>query len=85
MRPNYKNRALYFATPILMLIVTLIHFFFLLIYRHFMNITAVPALDKTFQILDLITDSTQLLTAAHIAKELNPQYFAKPVAQAYHL
>ncbi|MBP2280591.1 hypothetical protein H4W00_001404 [Psychrobacter sp. PL19] len=50
-----------------------------------MNITAVPALDKTFQILDLITDSTQLLTAAHIAKELNPQYFAKPVAQAYHL
>lgn len=35
-----------------------------------MSTTAVPALDKTFQILDLITDSTQPLTAAHIAKEL---------------
>ena len=36
-----------------------------------MSTTAVPALDKTFQILDLITDSTQPLTAAHIAKELD--------------
>ena len=36
-----------------------------------MSTTAVPALDKTFQILDLITDSTQPLTAAHIAKTLN--------------
>ncbi|WP_350560865.1 IclR family transcriptional regulator [Psychrobacter sp. CAL346-MNA-CIBAN-0220] len=35
-----------------------------------MSTTAVPALDKTFQILDLITDSSQPLTAAHIAKEL---------------
>jgi len=35
-----------------------------------MSITAVPALDKTFQILDLITDSPQPLTAAHIAKKL---------------
>ena len=35
-----------------------------------MNTTAVPALDKTFQILDLITASQQPLTAAHIAKEL---------------
>lgn len=35
-----------------------------------MSSTAVPALDKTFQILDLITDSSQPLTAAHIAKEL---------------
>ena len=36
-----------------------------------MSTTAVPALDKTFQILDLITDSAQPLTAAHIAKALN--------------
>ena len=36
-----------------------------------MSTTAVPALDKTFQILDLITDSAQPLTAAHIAKELD--------------
>ena len=36
-----------------------------------MSTTAVPALDKTFQILDLITDSTQPLTAAHIAKKLD--------------
>lgn len=35
-----------------------------------MSLNAVPALDKTFQILDLITDSLQPLTAAHIAKEL---------------
>ncbi|OLF36164.1 IclR family transcriptional regulator [Psychrobacter sp. Cmf 22.2] len=35
-----------------------------------MSSTAVPALDKTFQILDLITASAQPLTAAHIAKEL---------------
>ena len=35
-----------------------------------MSTTAVPALDKTFQILDLITDSPQPLTAAHIAKQL---------------
>ena len=35
-----------------------------------MSSTAVPALDKTFQILDLITDSPHPLTAAHIAKEL---------------
>ncbi|WP_201618300.1 IclR family transcriptional regulator [Psychrobacter urativorans] len=35
-----------------------------------MSTTAVPALDKTFQILDLITDSSQPLTAAHIAKQL---------------
>ena len=35
-----------------------------------MSTTAVPALDKTFQILDLITDSSQPLTAAHIAKAL---------------
>ncbi len=35
-----------------------------------MNTTVVPALDKTFQILDLITDSSQPLTAAHIAKQL---------------
>lgn len=35
-----------------------------------MSSTAVPALDKTFQILDLITDSSPPLTAAHIAKEL---------------
>ena len=35
-----------------------------------MTTTAVPALDKTFQILDLITDSAQPLTAAHIAKQL---------------
>ena len=36
-----------------------------------MSTTTVPALDKTFQILDLITDSAQPLTAAHIAKALN--------------
>ena len=36
-----------------------------------MSTTAVPALDKTFQILDLITDSQQPLTAAYIAKELD--------------
>ena len=36
-----------------------------------MSSTAVPALDKMFQILDLITDSPQPLTAAHIAKQLN--------------
>lgn len=36
-----------------------------------MSTSAVPALDKTFQILDLITDSAQPLTAAHIAKELH--------------
>lgn len=35
-----------------------------------MSTTAVPALDKTFQILDLITDSTHPLTAAHIARQL---------------
>lgn len=35
-----------------------------------MSATAVPALDKTFQILDLITASSQPLTAAHIAKQL---------------
>lgn len=35
-----------------------------------MSSTAVPALDKTFQILDLITASPQPLTAAHIAKQL---------------
>ena len=35
-----------------------------------MSTTAVPALDKTFQILDLITDSSQSLTAANIAKQL---------------
>ena len=35
-----------------------------------MSTTAVPALDKTFQILDLITANTQPLTAAHIAKQL---------------
>lgn len=35
-----------------------------------MTTTAVPALDKTFQILDLITASPQPLTAAHIAKQL---------------
>ena len=35
-----------------------------------MSTTAVPALDKTFQILDLITASQQPLTAAHIAKQL---------------
>ncbi|MBU5616252.1 IclR family transcriptional regulator [Psychrobacter sp. TAE2020] len=36
-----------------------------------MSTTAVPALDKTFQILDLITDSAQPLTAAHIARQLD--------------
>ena len=36
-----------------------------------MSTTAVPALDKTFQILDLITDSVQPLTAATIAKQLD--------------
>ena len=36
-----------------------------------MSTTAVPALDKMFQILDLITDSPQPLTAAHIAKQLD--------------
>ena len=35
-----------------------------------MSTTTVPALDKTFQILDLITASPQPLTAAHIAKQL---------------
>lgn len=35
-----------------------------------MSITAVPALDKAFQILDLITASSQSLTAATIAKQL---------------
>ena len=35
-----------------------------------MSTTDVPALDKTFQILDLITDSVQPLTAAHIARQL---------------
>lgn len=35
-----------------------------------MSTIAVPALDKTFQILDLITASSQPLTAAYIAKEL---------------
>lgn len=35
-----------------------------------MSTTAVPALDKTFQILDLITASQQPLTAAYIAKQL---------------
>ncbi len=36
-----------------------------------MSTAAVPALDKTFQILDLITDSAQPLTAAHIARQLD--------------
>ena len=36
-----------------------------------MSTIAVPALDKTFQILDLITDSVQPLTAATIAKQLD--------------
>lgn len=36
-----------------------------------MSTVVVPALDKTFQILDLITDSAQPLTAAQIAKALN--------------
>lgn len=36
-----------------------------------MSAIAVPALDKTFQILDLITASAQPLSAAHIAKDLN--------------
>lgn len=36
-----------------------------------MSSTAVPALDKTFQILDLITASPQPLTAAQIAKSLS--------------
>jgi DNA-binding IclR family transcriptional regulator len=36
-----------------------------------MSNIAVPALDKTFQILDLITDSSQPLTAAYIAKQLD--------------
>ncbi len=35
-----------------------------------MSTSAVPALDKTFQILDLITASSQPLTAAQIAKNL---------------
>lgn len=35
-----------------------------------MNTTAVPALDKTFQILDLITESQKPLTSAHISREL---------------
>ncbi|WP_201582999.1 IclR family transcriptional regulator [Psychrobacter jeotgali] len=35
-----------------------------------MSTTAVPALDKTFQILDLITAASQPLTAAQIAKQL---------------
>ena len=35
-----------------------------------MTTTAVPALDKTFHILDLITESSQPLTAAQIAKQL---------------
>lgn len=35
-----------------------------------MNTTAVPALNKTFQILDLITESQQPLTSAHISREL---------------
>lgn len=35
-----------------------------------MSTTTVPALEKTFQILDLITASSQPLTAAHIAKQL---------------
>ncbi|WP_182406705.1 IclR family transcriptional regulator [Psychrobacter sp. GP33] len=35
-----------------------------------MNSTTVPALDKMFQILDLITANPQPLTAAQIAKEL---------------
>ena len=35
-----------------------------------MSTSAVPALDKTFKILDLITASQQPLTAAYIAKEL---------------
>ncbi|WP_367104002.1 IclR family transcriptional regulator [uncultured Psychrobacter sp.] len=35
-----------------------------------MSTTAVPALDKTFQILDLITANPQPLTAAQIAKQL---------------
>ncbi len=35
-----------------------------------MSIIAVPALDKTFQILDLITAHPQPLTAAQIAKQL---------------
>lgn len=34
-----------------------------------MSSTAVPALHKTFYILNLITDSSQPLIAAHIAKE----------------
>lgn len=36
-----------------------------------MTATTVPALDKTFQILDLITASSQPLTAAQVAKELD--------------
>lgn len=36
-----------------------------------MSTTTVPALDKTFQILDLITASSQPLTAAQIAKNLS--------------
>ncbi len=36
-----------------------------------MSAIAVPALDKTFRILDLITASAQPLSAAHIAKRLD--------------
>lgn len=35
-----------------------------------MSTITVPSLEKTFQILDLITDNPQPLTAAHIAKKL---------------
>lgn len=71
MRHYYKNDTSLFATSntdildIIWYMCILIHF-----DRQFMSTTAVPALDKTFQILDLITDSPQPLTAAHIAKQL---------------
>lgn len=42
-----------------------------------MSTTAVPAIDRRFS--GAITDNAQSSTAAHITKELNPQYFVKPV------
>ncbi|MFP3459111.1 helix-turn-helix domain-containing protein, partial [Psychrobacter sp. SIMBA_152] len=60
-----------FATLNLIILKIILYFLiFFYFYRLLMSSTAVPALDKTFQILDLITDSSQPLTAAHIAKEL---------------
>ena len=70
MKHHYRNDITLFATLIRTLISIVTFVKHLPIERLIMSTTAVPALDKTFQILDLITDSSQPLTAANIAKQL---------------